>query len=235
MTYCVGIKLKQGLLALSDTRINSSVGISAARKMATFETEQGSFFMMASGLRSVRDKLLVYFREQLHNRSFEKMYQVANLMGEQVRKIAKEDKQSLVQAGYSFNIHGILGGQLKVGDIPRLYLLFPEGNWVEVSLDTPFTLIGNTQYGTPILNEFISAQSSFEDALKLFLLSFHHTVQNTAEVGYPVDICWYANDSFSLHVQRYTEDDVMPLTSAWKQQINQIISQLPAPPVAHSS
>lgn len=229
MTYCIGVKLKRGLLALSDTRINSSVGITSARKMTTFQTESGSFFMMASGLRSVRDKMLVYFREELQARGhqFEKMHEIANLMGEKIRKVAAEDKHFLTQEGYSFNIHGILGGQLKAGDIPRVYLVFPEGNWVEVSDDTPFTIIGNAQYGMPILSECLTQQTEWQEALKLILLSFHQTAQNAADVGYPVDVCWYENDSFHLHLQRYTAEDVQPLTTGWKKEVLRLIQELP--------
>lgn len=97
-------------------------------------------FIMTSGLRSVRDKAVTYFREVLEEQdhSFNKLYKAVNAFGQQVRRVAHEDKEALDAAGLRFNLHAIVGGQLEDDGEHMLYLLYPEGNWVEVGETSPF-------------------------------------------------------------------------------------------------
>src|SRR3546814_6822161 len=44
----------------------------------------------------------------------------------------------------------IVGGQIK-GSEPRLFLIYPEGNFIEAGEDNPFFQIGETKYGRPII------------------------------------------------------------------------------------
>jgi putative proteasome-type protease len=71
---------------------------------------------MTSGLRSVRDKAITYFNEVLseQDRSFNKLYKAVNAFGEQVKRVAQEDKPSILAAGMHFNLNAIVGGQLKM-------------------------------------------------------------------------------------------------------------------------
>ncbi|MCY7360232.1 MAG: peptidase, partial [Rudanella sp.] len=140
MTYCLGIKVRSGLVAIADTRLTSGTEVSSNRKITVHEVENHSLFVMTSGLRSVRDKAITYFREVLseQDRSFNKLYKAVNAFGEQVKRVAKEDKESILASGLSFNLNAIVGGQLEDDDEHKLYQLYPEGNWVEVDSGSLF-------------------------------------------------------------------------------------------------
>ena len=104
MTYCLGIKLKSGLVAIADTRITSGTEATSAKKISVHTDEGHSLFLMTSGLRSVRDKAVTYFEEVLEDQNFNKLYKAVNAFGEQLRRVAVEDKASLEKAGLYFNL-----------------------------------------------------------------------------------------------------------------------------------
>ena len=141
MTYCLGIKLKEGLVAIADTRLTSGTETSTAKKYQIYQNEKQGLFIMASGLRSVRDKVVTYFSEVMHEEfdKHDKLYQVVNLFGEQIKKVAREDGESLQKSGLAFNIHVIVGGRFSNDDEHKLFMLYPEGNWIEIGNGYPFT------------------------------------------------------------------------------------------------
>ncbi len=169
MTYCLGIKVASGLVAIADTRLTSGTEVSTNKKVSVYQSKKHSIFVMTSGLRSVRDKAITYFKEVLEERdaSFNKLYKAVNALGEQVRRVAEEDRQSLNAAGLSFNLFAIVGGQLENDTEHKLFLLYPEGNWVEVGDGSPFIIIGNSGYGKPLLYRSLRFDSSMQDALKI--------------------------------------------------------------------
>ena len=68
MTFCLGIKLDQGLVALADTQIVKGDERLNRSKLALVQHRAQPLFIMTSGLRSVRDKTVIYFQEQLADR-----------------------------------------------------------------------------------------------------------------------------------------------------------------------
>src|SRR3990170_8939944 len=113
MTYCLGIKVKEGLIAIADTRIASGTDTSVKIKIITIQKNQYSLFIMTSGLRSVRDKAIVYFKEQIEKEEHDKLYKAVNAFGEQLRRVREEDKAYLELSGFKFDLNTIIGGQLK--------------------------------------------------------------------------------------------------------------------------
>jgi putative proteasome-type protease len=148
------MKVNSGLVAIADTRLTSGTEVTSARKLTIHQLEHHSLFLMTSGLRSVRDKALTYFKEVLEQEDmkFDKLYKAVNAFGTQLRRVVHEDKEALTEAGLDFNIHAIVGGQLEHDEEHKLYLLYPQGNWVEVGQGTPFFIIGNSGYGKPLLH-----------------------------------------------------------------------------------
>mgnify|MGYP003527044492 FL=1 len=115
MTYCVGMKLKSGLLAIADTRITSGNETTSAKKIFLNVGDDHALFLMTSGLRSVRDKALTYFTELLEddNYHFHRLYEAVNAFGNQLKKVAVEYRERLEQSGLAFNLHTIVGSQLR--------------------------------------------------------------------------------------------------------------------------
>lgn len=229
MTYCLGIKVKEGLVALSDTRITSGNVTSNSKKISTHQIGDNCLFIMTSGLRSIRDKAVTYFEEVLDGDSFQftRMYQAVNAFGQCLRRVAEEDKTAIQSSGLFFNLNSIVGGQLEGDKEHKLYLLYPEGNWIEIGKATPFTIIGNSGYGTPILRRAINYESDMMFALKTAFLSFDSTRVSANDVGYPLDIVLYKNNSFDFIEYRYEYEELAPISSKWANILTSGIDSLP--------
>lgn len=228
MTYCVGMRLESGLIAIADTRITSGNETTSAKKIYLNVGEDHALFLMTSGLRSVRDKALTYFKEllQTEGHHFDKMYKAVNAFGEQLRRVAAEDRACLESSGLAFNLHTIVGGQLKDDLEPKLFLLYPEGNWIEVGPGTPFVIIGNSGYGKPILNRVVKYDTPMSKALKAGFLSFDSTRVSANDVGYPIDVVIYKNDSFKLIEKRYYEDELKHVSNQWGDLLGEALNKI---------
>ncbi len=229
MTYCLGIKVRSGLVAIADTRLTSGTEVSSNRKITVHEVENHSLFVMTSGLRSVRDKAITYFREVLSEQdgSFNKLYKAVNAFGEQVKRVAKEDKESILASGLSFNLNAIVGGQLEDDDEHKLYQLYPEGNWVEVDSGSLFKVIGNSGYGKPLLFRNLTYDTSLAEALKIGFLAFDATRVSANDVDYPLDVIIYPNSSFHMTEHRLEKDDMDEISHQWSALLNNSVRKLP--------
>lgn len=229
MTYCLGIKVRSGLVAIADTRLTSGTDVSSNRKITVHEVEHHSLFVMTSGLRSVRDKAITYFREVLaeQDRSFNKLYKAVNAFGEQVKRVAKEDKDSINASGLVFNLNAIVGGQLEDDDEHKLFLLYPEGNWVEVDSGSLFKVIGNSGYGKPLLFRNLTYETSLAEALKIGFLAFDATRVSANDVDYPLDIVVYPANSYHMTEHRLEKDDMDEISHQWSALLNNSVRKLP--------
>jgi len=226
MTYCLGIKVKEGLLAIADTRITSGTDTTVKKKITVEQKDGFALFIMTSGLRSTRDKAIVYFKELLDTTEYNKLYKAVNAFGEQVKRVAKEDKESLEKAGFNFDLHSIIGGQLKDDDEHKLFLLYPEGNWVELGQGAPFIIIGNSGHGKPILNRTLNENSSLRLALKAGFLSFDSTRVSSNNVDFPIDVAIYKKDSFHIVEQRYEKKDLENISTEWAEQLKSALEHV---------
>jgi len=219
MTYCLGIKVKEGLIALADTRITSGTEITTKKKITITQKDHFSLFIMTSGLRSVRDKAVVYFNELLETKEYNKLYKAVNAFGEQVKRVAKEDKDSLEKAGFKFDLNTIIGGQLADDDEHKLFLLYPEGNWVELGQGAPYVIIGNSGHGKAILNRILDEDSSLKLSLKTGFLSFDSTRVSANNVDFPIDVAIYHKDSFHIIEKRYEKKDLEYISTQWAEEL----------------
>ncbi|MEQ9288474.1 MAG: peptidase [Cyclobacteriaceae bacterium] len=230
MTYCLGLKTRTGIIGLADTRITTGNDTTSAKKIFSVNRKNHSFFIMTSGLRSVRDKAITYFNEVIEedDESFNKLYKAVNAFAEQVKRVAGEDKSSLEESGLSFNLYAIVGGQLEQDKEPKIYLLYPQGNWIEIGESTPYVIIGNTGYGNPVLKRTFSVDSSMEFGMKCAFLSFDATRLSSNDVDYPIDTISLKNDSYHLIEHRYVEKDLGHLSDYWNSRIKDAIENIPA-------
>ncbi len=229
MTFCLGIKTRQGLVGLADTRITSGSETTSAKKVFTVNKHRHSFFIMTSGLRSVRDKAITYFEEVVaHEDSrFNRMYEAANEFGNQVKRVAREDKTSLEESGFPFNLYSLIGGQLEDDPEPKLYLLYPQGNWIEIRQGTPFAIIGNTGFGHPVLRRSLRYEEPLDFALKCAFLAFDATRLSANDVDYPIDTVILPNDSFRAIENRFEQHELHNISEYWNDSIKEAIHNLP--------
>jgi len=227
MTFCVAIKSKTGVVALSDTRVSSGLGVSTSKKIQTFQEGGNSFFIMSSGLRSIRDKVIHLFEDDLPNQAPDKLYKVANLIGKAVKQVRSEDLEPLQQSKFFFDAHFIIGGQCSKDKASAIFLIFPEGNWVEASEESPYTVIGNTGFGKSILRRLLHEEITFDLAIKVAFLSFDATLKNASDVDFPIDFALYKNGSFEIQELRKTEEELKKTSVTWNQMLVDAANDLP--------
>lgn len=229
MTYCLGIKVKQGLIALADTRITSGNESTTSKKITTHSFGQNKMFIMTSGLRSIRDKAVTYFEEIIeeHSQDFTKMHHAVNAFGGALRRVSEEDRDAITKSGLFFNLNSIVGGKLKDDKEHKLFLLYPEGNWIEIGEATPFCIIGNSGFGTPILRRAVKSHVDLRFALKTALLSFDSTRVSANDVGYPIDIVVYDKETEQFKERRFGLNDLSHVTDQWANTLSNGIGSLP--------
>jgi putative proteasome-type protease len=230
MTFCLGITVDEGLIAISDTRLVAGNECLVGRKTASYQGPDFAFFVMHSGLRSLRDKALLYFEEAFarESTSRDRLYRVVNLYAQQVRRVAIEDAEALDRAELKFNLHSLIGGQMTGDSAHRLFLVYPEGNWVEIGPDTPYQIIGASGFGKPILERSLNRTDSMLYAFKVGLLAFDATRLCAADVSFPVDVTLYSRGSFTLVEQRYKADDLREISNWWQERMRSAVHDLPS-------
>ncbi len=228
MTYCLAIKVKDGLVAISDTCITAGSNISIKKKVHVEEYDNHSMFIMTSGLRSVRDKAINYFQELTEtNKTYNKLYKAVNAFGEQIKRVALEDKTFLLNAGLKFNLNTIIGGQLKDDDEHKLFLIYSEGNWVELDEGSPYVIIGNSGQGKAILNRILNPNTRMKQALKAGFLSFDSTRVSSNNVDFPIDVVLYKKDSFQMFEKRYEQRDLAAISELWATKLKNALDEIP--------
>jgi len=236
MTYCLGIVTKFGLVMACDSRTNAGYDqVNICRKMHTFvQPGERVFVILSSGSLSCTQSVITLLR-----RDFDKgeglakansMYDAARILGAEVRKVGDMDRPSLERDDYKFNVHLLLGGQVK-GEAPSLFLIYPQGNPLQATTESPYLQIGETKYGRPILDRGIQFESTpLEEAAKYALLSLDSTMKSNVTVGPPIDLLAYENDDMVItHQRRFGADDpdLNKIRTRWQQALRQAVSRLP--------
>lgn len=239
MTYCVGLSLNRGMVFMSDTRTNAGMdNISTFKKMTVWEeTGERVIMMMTAGNLATTQAVISLLEERTKapeertNSIMEapSMFQVARIVGETLRDVIADNAQSGQKSSSTFNASIIVGGQIK-GSQARLFLVYPEGNFIEAGADTPFFQIGETKYGKPILVRAYDPAMSYADAVKLLSVSFDSTLKANLSVGMPLDYQVYEHDSFRAGPSgRITEDnpDFQQISRGWGDALRDAFASLP--------
>ena len=229
MTFCIGIKVRQGLLALADTKIVKGEEHLTRAKISSAVIDGNQWWLMTSGLRSIRDKVVTYLEQELLERepSLKHLYELANHFGTQLRRVRDEDGPSLAASNFTFNLHAIIGGQLAGDSIPRMYYIYPEGNWIESTDDSPYFIIGRTHYAKPILDRLLTAETQLRQALALAFLAFDATTESVTDVGYPIDVVVCETESRTTNQHRFEATDLDPVGKWWHQTLANALHDFP--------
>ena len=211
MTYCVALRLNRGLVFAADTRTNAGVDNIAQFRKIHYWCERGDrvIVLLAAGNLSLTQSVISLLNEQLLDQDPEKpnllnvqsMYRAARLVGDAVRAVRAFDGPALELSKTSFAGSFILGGQIKT-EPSRLFQVYPEGNFIEATDDTPYFQLGESKYGKPILDRVISMATPQKEAAKCVLISFDSTMKSNISVGLPIDLLWYPRDSLRVGMRR---------------------------------
>ncbi|MBJ2150785.1 proteasome-type protease [Paracoccus sp. IB05] len=227
MTYCVGLLLNQGMVCLSDTRTNAGLdNISTYRKMFTFEVPgERVIVIMTAGSLSVTQTTIARLHEAMDDEIATPetsitlaptMLKVAQLVGNTLAAVRREiDEKLSMSQGASASM--IVAGQRKGGGM-RMFLIYPEGNFIEATDDTPFLQIGEHKYGKPILDRVVRPETGLQDAQKAVLLSMDSTLRSNLSVGMPLDLAVIEKDALQVTSRRRIEagdEGFRAMSEAW--------------------
>ena len=250
MTYCVALLLDAGMVFASDSRTNAGVDqVSVFRKMHLIQREGDRMIaILSSGNLSVTQNAInlleVWSRrnETQEQRTknlwaAESLYEVAGMLGDALREVRQRDSAYLQQHNIDSSASFIIGGQIR-GEAMRLFMLYSEGNFIESTPETPFFQIGETKYGRPILLRGYDRRMTFEDAVKLMMVSFDSTLAANLSVGLPFDLQVLERDRFDpLHSKRILASDPYfhKISSGWSEALRQAFHSLPSYSFAEDS
>jgi putative proteasome-type protease len=239
MTYAVALRLERGLVFAADTRTNAGVdNIAQYRKLQMWCVEGDRVLvLLSSGNLALTQSVVSLLNEAMAAEPAENgvnlltapnMYRAARVVGETLREARRIDAAALDVAKFGFTGSFIFGGQIK-GERPRLFQIYPEGNFIEATDDTPYLQIGEHKYGKPILDRVARADMRLGEAAKLMLLSFDSTLRSNLSVGMPIDVLIYERDSFTVtREKRVGADDeyFRSLSAAWSEALRQAVAKI---------
>ncbi|WP_103334574.1 peptidase [Pseudotabrizicola formosa] len=238
MTYCVGLLLNEGMVLLSDTRTNAGLdNISTYRKMFHFENPgERIITVLTAGSLSVTQTTIARLRDAIDSPDATPqtsvllaptMLAVAEIIGDVLAKVRRDiDEKLSMSQGASATM--IVAGQRKGGGM-RMFLIYPEGNFIEATEDTPFLQIGEHKYGKPILDRVVKPSTSLGDAQKAVLLSMDSTLRSNLSVGMPLDLCVINRDEFRICTLRRIEagdESFRAMSDAWSHALRDGFSQI---------
>ncbi len=238
MTYCVGLLLNEGMVLLSDTRTNAGLdNISIYRKMFTFEDPgERVIVIMTAGSLSVSQTTIARLREAIEDPDATPdtsimlaptLLKVADIVGDMLGAVRAEvdEKMSATQGAVASMI---VAGQRKGGAM-RLFLIYPEGNYIEATEDAPFLQIGEHKYGKPILDRVVNPSTSLLDAQKAVLLSMDSTLRSNLSVGMPLDLAVIERDACRVTQKRRIEagdEAFRAMSEAWSNALRDGFSRI---------
>jgi putative proteasome-type protease len=247
MTYCCGILVRDGIVMIADTRTNAGVdNISTFRKLHLF-TAPGTHIMAiaTSGNLSISQSVVSMLREGFENPSTHEtetllnaptMFQAAQRIGRAVRQLREIEGRALEASDVTFDVAFLFGGQIR-GERPRLFMLYPAGNFIECTPDTPYLQIGEHKYGKPVLDRAITYDIDLYDALKVGLVSVDSTMRSNLSVGLPLDILVARRDACDAELDYRIEPGepyFHDLRERWSAALRAAHAGIPRPPYKSS-
>jgi putative proteasome-type protease len=239
MTYCVGLLLNEGMVLLSDTRTNAGLdNISTYRKMFFFE-EPGErvICVLTAGSLSVTQTTLARLRDAINDPEAGEassimraptLLKVAHIIGDTMAQVRREIDEKLATMEQGATASMIVAGQRRGGEM-RLFLIYPEGNFIEATEDTPFLQIGEHKYGKPILDRVMKRTTSLLDGQKAVLLSMDSTLRSNLSVGMPLDLCVIEKDACRVTTKRRIEagdESFRAMSDAWSRTLRDGFTQI---------
>lgn len=246
MTYCVGLLLNDGMVLLADTRTNAGLdNISVYRKMFVFEDPgERVIVIMTAGSLSISQTTIARLREAMEDpeagpeTSILKaptILKAAGMIGNMMARVRLEIEEKLAAMNQLASASMIVAGQRRGGEM-RMFLIYPEGNFIEATEDTPFLQIGEHKYGKPILDRVISRATSLDDGQKAVLLSMDSTLRSNLSVGMPLDLAVIGQGACRVTARRRIEagdEGFRAMSEAWSKALRDGFTQIALAPAVH--
>jgi len=239
MTYCVAMRLNDGLVFLADSRTNAGVDqISTFRKLTVFEHPgERLMVLMSAGNLAITQAVRQIVCEAPPDPSAATVWNVKSLfdavriVGEAVRTVHQRDGAALKEGGIEFNCSFIFGGQIR-GEVTRLFQVYSAGNFIEATPENPYLQIGESKYGKPIVDRVITPETSLGEAAKCALISMDSTLRSNISVGLPLDLLVYEVGSLRVTKFVYIDESneyMRMIRSTWGARLRQVFGEIPDP------
>lgn len=233
MTYCVAAAVSSGIVFASDSRTNAGVDqVAIYSKMNIFETpgERVIVLLSAGNLATTQSVVsLLRLRGAEGIGKVASLYDAAALVGETLREVTTRDGPALEQAKIEAGCNFIVGGQIG-REAPRLFQIYPQGNFIEASRETNYLQIGETKYGKPIIDRVVKYDSQLKDVAKCLLVSFDSTMRSNLSVGLPIDLLGYEKDRLRVTLRRrFAEGDAYfrDISQFWSAGLRRVFAEAP--------
>ncbi len=237
MTYCLGISSSYGLVMASDSRTNAGVdNISTVSKMHIFDSISDRIFVLlcAGNLATTQEVIDRLQRDldgmaQPNLSTCQYLFEAAEYIGQTLKQVIANHSETLQQSGVSGEATFLLGGQIR-DQKHGLVLIYPQGNYISVSDDTPFMQIGETKYGKPVLERLVTPDLSLEDAARLMLVSLDSTTRSNLSVGPPYEIAIIPADQLCVARRlKYSRKspELKQIRYTWHDGLQELFGRLP--------
>jgi putative proteasome-type protease len=236
MSYCLAILTNEGLVFASDSCTNAGLDqANLARKLFHLSIEgERVFVLLASGGLSLSQSVLAILKADFDSgkglATAASMYEAARCVGDAVRAVSLRDREYLERDNIAFNLNLIIGGQINQQP-HELYLIYPQGNPLKATAESPFLQIGESKYGRPILDRAVRYESTpLELATKLAVISIDSTMRSNLTVGPPVDLLVYRRGELRAgrHIRLAADDpQFMAIRMQWEQELKAAAQRLP--------
>ncbi|MGA9088569.1 MAG: peptidase [Bradyrhizobium sp.] len=243
MTYCCGVLVRDGLVMIADTRTNAGLdNVSTFRKLHIFSKPGERVMAIASaGNLAISQSVLSTLTEGLedaHTGELETllnaptMFQAAQRIGKAIRAVHATEGTALQSEDINFDVSFLFGGQIR-GSRMRLFMVYPAGNFIECTTDTPYLQIGEHKYGKPVLDRAMHYDVELYEALKTGLISMDSTMRSNLGVGLPIDLVVMKRDALKSDLT-YRIDATEPyfhdLRERWSEALRAAHKAIPLPP-----
>ncbi len=237
MTYCVAIRIDDGVVFVSDSRTNAGVdNVSTYSKMFTFGVDnERHITILSAGNLATTQGVIGQIKKDIRKESerniltLQTIEDIADYIGE--INIAQQEKPTL--GSVNFEASFIVGGEIQ-GHKHEAFLIYPQGNHITTSKDTPFLQIGESKYGKPILDRMIAPDVTLETAALCALVSMDSTMRSNLTVGPPIEVLLYRKQEMEARRYRFEEDSeyLRQIHATWDERLKEAFNGLP--PIAWS-
>ena len=168
MTYCVGIKVNEGMVFASDRRTNAGLdNFNSYSKMYVHKGIDRNIIILTSGnlatSQAVFNSITKDLEDDKNGNNLNNLFnlnEIAKYIGRLNVKHSSPDgiNQETIELGSTF----IVGGHIKDQE-SELYLVYPQGNFIKSSEFKPYLVIGEIKYGKPILDRVVKRKATYGD------------------------------------------------------------------------
>lgn len=233
MTYCVALRVDAGIVFCSDSRTNAGVDqVSTYRKMHKFGIDgQRQFVILSAGNLATTQGVIAKVKKDIKDNAPVNLMTVANIIdaAEYLGEINVNQQEKYASGSTNYEASFIIGGQV-TGSKPKIALVYPQGNHITSSTQTPYLQIGESKYGKPILDRILTMDTPLDTAALCTLVSMDSTMRSNLTVGPPIELQIYDSDSLVLNrYYQFDEDSeyLRELHRSWDTRVMEAFRRLP--------